>query len=87
MKAMNTEAMVSLEKVANGCLLSQNVFTQWSFKFAYAGEVYVCCLLPRFKEAPHFLQGKKKKNRFLLQQQKDNMGRETPKTCSMVSNA
>ena len=36
MKAINKETMVSLEKVANGWLLSQNVFTQWSFKFAYS---------------------------------------------------
>ena len=41
MKAMNTETMVLLEKVANGSLLSQNVFTQWSFKFTYAGIVFV----------------------------------------------
>ena len=34
----------ALENAANGCLLSPNVFIQGSFKFAYAGEIYVCCL-------------------------------------------
>ena len=43
---MNKETKLSLEKVANGCLLSQNVFTQWSFKFAYAGEVCLSVLVP-----------------------------------------
>ena len=53
-----------------GCLVTVYIFKQWRFKFCNAGEFNI---------------RRKKKNGFLLHQQKDDMGLEDPYTPEQVA--